>query len=120
MPDDTLRQIGAYATPLAAHLLDDCEVMACYAAANGIAMPEWLGNALAKIGAKAQASREEIQRIELEPGGGDQQKIGERAAGYDSRLVLPATHTMHELSIVEALIEQVEAEVRAAGHQGES
>ena len=81
MPDDTLRQIGAYATPLAAHLLDDCEVMACYAAANGIAMPEWLGNALAKIGAKAQASREEIQRIELEPGGGDQQKIGELREG---------------------------------------
>ena len=81
MPDDTLRQIGAYATPLAAHLLDDCEVMACYAAAYGIAMPEWLGNALSKIGAKAQASREEIQRLELEPGGGDQQKIGELREG---------------------------------------
>lgn len=53
MADDVTRQLDALTSPLAAKLLDDCEVMACYAADNGLRIPDWIGNALSKIGAKA-------------------------------------------------------------------
>jgi hypothetical protein len=36
-------------------MLEDCALMMDHAAARGLAMPEWVGNALAKIGAEAAA-----------------------------------------------------------------
>jgi hypothetical protein len=76
MPDDTQRQLDAYATPLARQLLEDCEVMARFAAANGTCIPEWLGNALAKIGAKAHRLRDDLAHLEDGERGGDHQAKG--------------------------------------------
>jgi hypothetical protein len=76
MPDDTQRQLDAYATPLARQLLEDCEVMARFAAANGTRIPEWLGNALAKIGAKAHRIRDDLERLQGAESDHDTEAIG--------------------------------------------
>ena len=97
MQDDTERQLAAYVAPVAAQLLDDCEVMASYAAANGLGIPEWLGNALSKIGAKAGRHREEVQRLSEQAADGDPDRLRElrAAVGEAVRTDLRGLVRMH-------------------------
>lgn len=67
MSDEVRRQLDAYLSPIAAQLLRDCEVMARHAIGNGLGLPEWLGNALAKIGARTAPLREQLASAEADP-----------------------------------------------------
>jgi hypothetical protein len=58
--DPVQRQIDAYLSPVALNLLDDCAVMLRHSAANGLKIPDWIGNALAKIGADVDGLRKRI------------------------------------------------------------
>jgi hypothetical protein len=97
MFDDTERQLAAYVAPVAAQLLEDCEVMATYAAANGLLIPEWLGNALSKIGAKADGHLQEIRKLCEQSQDGDSEKLLElrAAVGEAVRTDLRGLVRMH-------------------------
>jgi len=49
--------IEAHLSPIASTLWDDCETMACHASRNGLSIPAWVGNALAKKGARVETIR---------------------------------------------------------------
>jgi hypothetical protein len=67
MSEDPQRQMDAFSSQLAIQLLQDCETMARHAVANGMALPQWLGNALAKMGGRPAATRRQLAELEAGP-----------------------------------------------------
>lgn len=57
---DITRHLDTYRDPVTRQLLEDTRDMYLYATTRGIAIPEWLGNALAKLGAKATLANERL------------------------------------------------------------
>lgn len=104
------RQLDAYRDPVTRQLLEDTRDMLRYASDRGIAVPEWLGNALAKIGAKVD------RWLASAPSTSDRQSHGDEVEGTTAAPVSTASDGRDgELELKRYVRDDLEALVRMHG-----
>lgn len=102
MRDAATRQLDAYGSDLALELLDACQVMARHAAAHGLGIPDWVGNAVSKMGATASGLEADVAAAEE---AGD----GARAAELTDELRREVAKDLRGLTRIHGVLAEVVA-----------